>query len=263
MNGSKAALIVAAVLGLAGAGLNYFYLSEKARDVEKIAFIGIREGAIIHPGDRLAESHFVPIAIPKANIGDLSHVAVRYSDRATVEGMPAVRLYTGGELLLRSDLRTPPPELALNRENERAMWIPVDTRTFVPSLVNPGDSVSFLVGDVPTPANPDREYNVDGSLVEGSPADDSSETVLPALPAGSRAELIGPFKVLSLGNRLGSAEVHKASGLPQLQENVMTISVTVQGDQLDTNAAKLWNLLRQSGFRQAGVVLHPRSTKSR
>lgn len=261
MNGSKVALIVAAALGLAGAGLNFLYLSEKAKDVEKVAFIGIREGTIIHPGDRFSESHFVPIAIPKANVGDLMQVAVLHSDVATVRGMPAVRLYTGGELLLRSDLRTPPPELALRRENERAMWVPVDTRTFVPALVNPGDQVYFLVGDAPTPATRRAiEYNPDGSPVDDHDLDDSG-MALPAVPAGSRAELVGPFTVLSLGNRLGSADVHKASGLPQLQENVMTISVTVQGDQLEPKAAKLWNLLRQSGFRQVGVVLHPRTGK--
>jgi hypothetical protein len=253
MKGSTA-LTVAAILGLGGAALNWYYLSVKSRDVEKIEFIGIRDGVTIHPGDRFTEDKLVPVAIPKSGAGELPHFAVLYSDRSTVIGMPAVRLLTGGELLLEQDLRTPPATMALTRENERAMWIPVDTRTFVPSLVNPGDMVSFLVGDGPTPATP-QEQNPESSEENGF-----SQPSLPAMSPGARAELIGPFRVLSLGNRLGSADVLKASGLPQLQENVMTISVTVQGDKLEPKAAKLWNLLRASGFRQAGVILHPRTS---
>jgi hypothetical protein len=261
MNGSKVALIVAAVLGAAGAGLNLLYLNEKSKDVEKIAFIGIREGATVYPGDRFTEDKLVPVAIPKSGVGNLEQVGVRYSDLETVKGMPAVRLMTSGELLLRSDLRTPPPELAIKNDNERAMWIPIDTRTIVPSLINPGDMVSFVVGSgvaMPTPASgPRGELGPNGEEID----DTTAETALPALPRESRSELIGPFRVLSLGNRLSSADVHKASGMPQLQENVMTISVTVHGDQLEAKAAKLWNMLQQSGFRQAGVVLHPRTSK--
>ena len=112
-----------------------------------------------------------------------------------------------------------------------------------------GDLVSFIVGGVPTPAAPPEQEG--GEEAVGIPA-------MPSVPAS--AELIGPFKVLSLGNRLGSAEVLKASGLPQMQENVMTISASVEGGQLDPKAAKLWKLLQANGFRQVGVVLHARPT---
>ena len=54
----------------------------------------------------------------------------------------------------------------------------------------------------------------------------------------------------------------KASGVPQLQENVMAVAVTVEkGDQLEPKAAKLWKLLQANGFRQVGVLLHPRTEK--
>ena len=36
-------------------------------------------------------------------------------------------------------------------------------------------------------------------------------------------ETIGPFKILALGNRLGSPEVMRAAKMPQLQENVLAI----------------------------------------
>src|SRR5262245_30717352 len=252
MNGSKIALLAAALLGAAGLIVNWIYLSEKARQVAVVQFIGIAPGAVIQAGDRFSEDKLVPVAIPQANFDQdarLKDFGVRWTDRQTVVGMPAVRLYTGGELLLRQDLRTPPATLNL-KSTERAMWIPVDTRTFVPSLVNPGDLVSFLVGDAPTPAMPSE---APGNVEDG----DTTQPAFPTVPLNSKGELIGPFRVLSVGNRLGRTDVLKAAGVPQLQENVITISVTVQGDQLEPKAAKLWKMLHLSGSRQAGVILHP------
>lgn len=253
MNGSKAALVVAAVLGVAGAGLNLWYLNEKSKAVEKVSFIGIKPNTVIRPGDKFLDDNFLRVDIPKANVGALEQMAVRYEDRNTVVGMPSVKSYTGGELLLRDDLRTPPPAMDLGQD-ERALPIPVDTRNFVPSLVNPGDLISFLVGGVPTPAAPPHDPDNPDEPPATPPA---PSTRVP----GMKAEPIGPFRVLSIGNRLGSAEVMKASGQPQYQENVIMIAVKVQGDQLEPKAARLMNLLNLSGTRQAGVLLHPRTGK--
>jgi hypothetical protein len=251
MNG-KIALPIAAGLALAGAALNWFYLTTKAQQLEKIELLCVASGVTIRPGDRFTEEKLAPLAIPKNNVGEnLRKEAILYADRGTVIGMAAVRLHPEREILLRQDLKTPPPTLALNKDKEVAIWIPVDTRTFVPSLVSAGDLVSFLVGGVPTPA---ARPEADGGGEENGGA-------LPSMPAiPGNAELIGPFKVLSLGNRLGSTEVLKASGLPQMQENVMTISASVEGGQLDPKAQKLWKLLQANGFRQVGVVLHARQS---
>ncbi|MCI0358338.1 MAG: hypothetical protein L0211_07640 [Planctomycetaceae bacterium] len=245
----KIALPIAAGLALAGALLNWIYLDTKAQQLEKIEFLCVASGATIRPGERFTEDKLAPLAIPKNNVGEnLADEAIKYDDRGTVIGMAAVRLHREGEIILRQDLKTPPATLTLNKDKEVAIFIPVDTRTFIPSLVSAGDLVSFMVGGVPTPAAPP---DTDGSGDENGG--------LPAMPsAPGNAELIGPFKVLSLGNRLGSAEVLKASGLPQMQENVMTISAEVTAGQLDPKAAKLWKLLQANGFRQVGVVLHAR-----
>ena len=247
MNSSKVALIVAAALGVGGAALNFAYLQEKAGKFEKEEFIGIAPGVNVLPGDRFTEEKLVRVPVPAHAIGELKQHAVLWSELQTVIGMPAVRPLTRGDLLMRADLRTPPPTMALTREDERAIFIPVDTRTFVPALVNPGDLVSFYVSGVPTPASPPGEGNGDGAEP-------------PPVVSGPRpkSEVIGPFRILSLGNRLGSAEVHKASGVSQLQENVVGIAVKFQGEQLEPRAAKLLAMLQGSGLRQAGVVLHPR-----
>jgi hypothetical protein len=249
MNGTKA-LVLAAALGLAGAALNWYYLFTKSQQLEKIEFLSVAPGATIQPGETFSKEKFAPLAIPKDNVSEqFKAEAILFADWKTVEGMRAVRMHREREILLRQDLKTPPPTLAL-QANERAIFIPVDTRTFVASLVSPGDDVTFVVGGalVPTPAIPVE--NGDGP----QPEED-----LPSVAPPSDAELIGPFRVLSLGNRLGSAEVHKASGIPLMQENVMAVSVKVEAnDQLEPKAAKLWKLLQASGFRQVGVLLHPR-----
>jgi hypothetical protein len=246
MNGGKA-LAIAAVLGLAGAALNWYYLQTKAQHLEKIEFLSIASGVTIRPGDKFSKDKLAPLAIPAANVSkQLREEAILYRDLQTVLDMPAVRLHGEREILLRQDLKTPPPTLALG-EKERAMWIPVDTRTFVPSLVSAGDLVSFVVGGAAPPGGPPGDPGVE------EPADP-----VPTPVASGSAELIGPFKVLSVGNRLGSADVLKASGVPQMQENVMTISVLAENNQLEPKAAKLWKMMQASGFRQAGVLLHPR-----
>ena len=252
MNGSKAALVVAAVLGVAGAGLNLWYLNEKSKAVEKVSFIGIKPNTIIRPGDKFLDDNLVPIDIPKDHVGELAHAAVLYADRNTVVGMPAVKSYTGNELLLRDDLRTLPPAMDLGQD-ERALPIPVDTRNFVPALVNPGDLISFLVGGAPTPAVPPQDPD--------NPDEPPAAQPPPSRPPGMKAEPVGPFRVLSIGNRLGSAEVMKASGQPQYQENVILIAVKMQGEQLEPKAAKLLALMQLSSTRQAGVLLHPRTSK--
>src|SRR6185369_3263271 len=112
-----------------------------------------------------------------------------------------------GEIILRQRLKTPPPTMELTREDERGLPVPVDTRSFVPALVNPGDMVSFLVtvgGPSPPPSNTES-----GDGNEPTPA---QSVVRPATVVNQRIETVGPFRVLSIGNRLGSAEVLKASG---------------------------------------------------
>jgi hypothetical protein len=257
MNGSKVALIVAAVLGVLGAAVNFLYLDSKTRQLEKIEFLSVAPGVTLLPGDRFTETKLAPLAIPKDNVREeLKAQAIRWSDRQTVIGMTAVHSFEGGKIILRQDLKTPPPSMELTRDDERGLPVPVDTRSFVPALVNPGDMISFLitVGGMP-PAPPPAEGG------DGNEPTAAQSVVRPAVSGGQRIETIGPFRVLSIGNRLGSADVLKASGSSQFQENVMTIAVKMQGDQLEPRATRLLSLLQAGSARQAGVLLHPRTNK--
>ena len=260
-------LIVALGLGIAGALFNFVYLNNKTQEVATVDFVGVKPNKTVERGEPITADHLTVVSIPKSNVGNLMSFAVLQSAQATVVGRTAPRTITGGSLLLTEDTITPPTEIAFDqtagpneKSRERGMCIPINTQSFIPSLINPGDEVSLLVPRVaaggrapivlvPTPAQPA------GTAPAAPPAD------APAA-AFTGTEVVGPFKVLSVGNRLGSAEVMKAAHLAQMHENVLTISVTVdeQGN-LEAKAQRLWDLLRASNSQGVGILLHPRTRK--
>jgi hypothetical protein len=137
---------------------------------------------------------------------------------------------------------TPATDIKLGPK-ERLQWVPVDSKSFVPGMVNPGDLITFIVptraSSSPTPA---------GSIAEVRSGD---------VPLDSH-ELIGPFKVGSLGNRLSSKEIHDANRLSTDNERIVGIIVEADGDRLHADAMKLLDRLEKSGYRNIGVLLHPR-----
>ncbi len=243
---SVSGLIIAIGLGLAGAVLNWMYLEQESSQIEKVNFVGVRQR--INRGDPIREDALVAMPYPRSMAHGLEEFYILWDARQTVVGRTANRPYGEGDVVLRQDLKAPPPELKLRDKNERAMWIPVDTTTFVPSLVVPGNDVSFLVSRTLPGGGPTLAVPPDGETSEPEPP----------RPAGG-TEVIGPFTVLALGNRLGSAEVMQAAKIPQLQENVITVRVKMEGDRLEPKAQKLWDLLRATNFRQVGVLLHPQA----
>lgn len=243
-------LLLAITLGIAGAVFNWLYLTTSSGVGESVAFLGIAPNVDVERGQTLRESDLVKVEIPIRAVGNLEDFAILYSARQSVVGAPVWRRLMGGSLVLRQDLKTPPQELKFG-EDQRVIWIPVDTRTFVASLVEPGDQVSFLISPmrtgVPTPADP---------LETGEPG---AAPAMPVTPGGA-VEAIGPFKILALGNRLGSAEVMRAAKISQVQENVMAIAVSVDKDgNLGDNAQKLMRVLAETNFRPVGVMLLPRT----
>lgn len=244
--------LLAIALGIAGALLNYAYLASKLPDVETVGFVGIQSSAEVSRGERLSAEHLVEVGIPKANVGNLRDVAVLYSAVQSVLGSRVWRPLPGGTLLLNQDLTTPPQELKL-AANEAIIWIPIDNRSTVPSLIVPGDQVSFLISTsrigMPTRA-PDPES---GTLEP-----------IPESPAASGPiETVGPFTILSLGNRLGSPDILKAARVPVVQENVVGIRVEIDNKgALMPDAQHLVELLNSTGNYPVGVLLHGRGEKS-
>ena len=285
-------LVVAIGLGICGAFFNWIYLSTKSQEVAMEYFVGIKPKMSVDRNETLTMNHIVPVPIPREAAATLKDFAIPYSAHQSVVGHSVTRPIPGGSLLLNDDLRTPPTELNFGQTDkdgqtrERAMWVPFDTRAFVPSLITPGDMVSFLVtrpysrptmaarpGPSPTPVK-DAKPPAGGAAAAG-PAPAGTPQAAPGLsaeaesplvpvvaPGGSetgQTELLGPFRVLSVGNRLGSVDAFRAAKMPQVQENVLTISVSIDlAGQLEPKAQRLWDLIRASNFQQVGVMLHPR-----
>lgn len=231
-------LIIAIGLGIAGALCNWSYLASRVNQEQTVGFVGIKQGKTINRGEIFRDEDLVEIKIPLRWVGDLKEVAVLADagGRETVPGQRAWRTMTGERILLREDLTTPPEESReLNlEEGETAMWVPVDTRTFVPSLLKPGDRVTFKVAKPsgPTPA---------GRGAAPGPFED-----------------IGPFTILALGNRLGRADLMRSAKMPLYQENVLMIRVSSHVPDEKKNADHLLELLQATNFRMVGVVLHSR-----
>jgi hypothetical protein len=99
----------------------------------------------------------------------------------------------------------------------------------------------------PTPAAPP---------VEAGEGDDA--TPPPAAAAATGTETIGPFEIRTVGNRVASTDLSRASRLPQVQENVVNIIVKQEGVDLEPRAQKLLALMLNSNVRQFAILGHPR-----
>ena len=252
-----AGIVVALLLGLLGAALNYVYLDNKTRHVKTVSFIGLRDDAKLRPGDPLKEEDLMPVTIPEANVGNLKKFVYLWTELETVRGIRSIRSYQGGELLRREDYRTPPPELKLSK-GQLLVWVPVDNRSFVPDLVNPGDKVTFTLPTLrmSTAARP-------APVEPADPADPPSPIRSAAAPVETGGlELVGPFVVAAVGSRLGSAEVSKAVLGRSMSDFELGIMVKNEGTDLDprmeAKAMRLVELSRRIGNQGVGVLLHPR-----
>jgi hypothetical protein len=247
-------LILAIGLGITGALFNWAYLMNRTSEKVNVYFIGIKPAVTLNPGDAIKAEQIEAVGLPKDAVGNLKDFAVIYesnmsTDRQSVVGETVSRVIPGGRLLLKDDLKTPRPELKLE-PGEEAMFVPIDTRSIVTSLIVPGDQVMFMVSKN-APGAPTPAVRPPAAAAEPVPDPNTAENENDK-PAFDK---IGPFKVLSVGNRLGSVEVMKSARIPQLQENIMTISVMKKDEK---NALKLQSRLEATNFRQVGVRLLPR-----
>ena len=258
---STHALMIAAVLGILGAGLNYWYLWTRSRQFKAELFIGVSDDAVpISQGDRLLEADLVEVPVPLESADEIRKFAIPWSARKTIEGERVCRAISEPRLLLSDDLKTPPRELDIP-EGWAAIGVPIDTRTSTPSLIQPGQLVSFIISSARGGLTADAgSANLVSGFNPSQPGNaelDDADADKPVKPPGATVT-IGPFRVLSLGNRLGSTDVMRAARERQVQENVMLIAVKVtkNGELDEKNAQRLVDMLYATNFRQVGIMLH-------
>jgi len=232
-------LLVALGLGIAGALANWFYMAQKARELDMVEFIGIADSGV-KAGEVFKSEHLVRVPIPQRFALRLRDSAPTYRDASLVIGTTAYRDFRDGEIVLHQDLLAP-PGYDLKKDlgpNDQVVWVTVDSRGFVPSFFSGGDEVSFIVPKMSSNAPPRG----------ASPG---------AAQPSAQTELIGPFHILALGNRRGSYERTRAAGQLQSQENVIAIRVKrVSENQLEPKAQELLDRLRLSNNQALGIVMH-------
>ncbi len=231
-------LLIAVGLAIIGALCNWFYMAQKASELELVNFVGVAEGGIKR-GEVIQDGNLIPIAIPLRHALRIKAAAPVYGDKSTIVGMPAYRDFMAGEIILTQDLQTPPNN-DLKRDlgaDEVAIWVNVDSRGFVPQFFSGGDEISFIVPAVG--ARPVSSVSQPGQVID------------------QPTEVIGPFYILALGNRRGSADRANAAGMSSASEGVLAIRVKkVSETQLEDKAQLLLSRLRLSGNQALGLVMH-------
>ncbi len=241
MKGAQGVLIAVA-LGVVGFVCNWLYLDREASQVELVSFVGVTQDAGVNRGDVFQSEHLSQVSVPANHQGQLSTVAIPWSERDLVIGQKATRTMaeSGTELVFYSDLTTPASKdiNELISDDERVMWLPVDARTFNAQHVDPGDKVTFRIPEFGTGASSTR-------------------------PTAGSGRMIGPFRILALGNRKGRRDIRKAAGLASGAENVIAIAVKVTGPegQLEPRAETLAGILAVNNFQGVQVLLHKRDTR--
>lgn len=215
-------LAIAGAMGVVGAVCNWFYISQRARDLEKVDFVYIKNDARVNEGQKFKESHFGKVSIPKKHLGKLERIAVLWRDRRTAIGYTAHRSFTSDELLLREDLQTLTRKSVseLLGPDEISRTVLIDSTAFVAANVNPTDRVLFFP---PT-------------TLRGAGANKQA-----------RSAAAGPFRILAIGNRLGSTDVAKAAGIRASRGNSITVPLTFKDGKHDANSQKLLDLIAASG----------------
>jgi hypothetical protein len=115
--------------------------------------------------------------------------------------------------------------------------VPVDGSGFVPSLLNPGDLITFII---PTA---DRSAPVGRSEIE---------------VAVRSYEEVGPFRIKTLGNRLASTNTMRGN---QLQEREIGIVLQEENGKLEAKAQKLQDLLARSNRRNISIRLDEKAKR--
>ena len=233
-------LLIAAILGLAGAVCNWLYLQQASNTLDKVSFISIKPDVKLDVSEAILEEHLQKIDLPGSTAGNLTDVAPLWSARAAVIGQRANRIFLGGEIILEMDLASPAQQQLAKtlQENEVAFWVPIDPRSVVAEQINPGDLVSF---EVPAPS---ALENNPGGTGANKPSD------------GSPSEVIGPFLILAIGARREPINVQQAFRGRQGTETTLTIIATLTKGQLDPLTARLSAALGARNRQGLIVLLH-------
>jgi hypothetical protein len=206
-----------------------------------MSFVGIKDGVTLKPGELVRRDQLEEVPIPERFGKKLVTVVHPWNDVSTIVDRPVAREIPGGQLFFRHYSTTPPRELELEKDEVHYV-VTVDSGTLVPDLINPGDRITFVVPalsrEQPTPAGLGKQNNANSPL--------------------AIVEQIGPFRVKSLGSRLGSVDVMRGNRLATSQERQIGVVVNQTDPAEKLQLEKLQQRISFGESRSLQVVLHSR-----
>lgn len=223
-------ILIPLVIGVAAAGLNWVVLNSRAP-----AKTFVRVNTPVKANTTIEEGVLDKVEL-SGDLESLEKTAVPYSMRAVLFGRYLLRDLHKNDIILWQDTIASRGEL-----NEPALPIPLEGMNVVPALLQVGDQIGFLAARGSKPTN------------------SGANTAEPEL------DLIGPFRILSVGDqvyRLEGADTRTSKGT---SDRIITIAVKLANDRQidDPNIGKLLAALKggesENRSRVYGVVLMPRS----
>ncbi|HUS40345.1 MAG: hypothetical protein WBF93_09070 [Pirellulales bacterium] len=220
-------LIIAIVLGTLGSLVNMYYLT-KGRDMSTQRFIGVVDGAEIEVGEKFKQDDLEAVEIPTEHARSLRKYAIPYSEINSILGFNSRRQIDGqqGELLLRTDVRTPTEMLDLE-SNQAAISVLVNpTTTSLDQIIPQVTPISFYLPIDRTSGRSDGAW-----------------------------EWFGPFDVLAVGNRLGRADAGGRRGSSR-SRNMLTLQVQFTAGKINPKIAELKKYVHRTNNEPLDVMIH-------
>jgi hypothetical protein len=228
-------LALAAGLGLVAAGVNMYVMNDRPAPR---AFAVVRND--VRAGQTLDEASLGKTMIPGEVVAALPRTAVPYNQKETLYGRQTTRDLKRGDLVLWQDTAQPGWELSAGPDEE-VLPISLDGLSTVPRLIRVGDQIGFLLARrKPLPMTKGK---VDLSAVNK--------------PEDSEVDYLGPFRVLSVGERVS----REGKGPDRAgDDRIITVAMKLGPDRKVDNLTRQLVLARMnepgSMVRIVGLVLH-------
>jgi hypothetical protein len=229
-------LAVPVTLGLAAGGLNWWVLNAR---VAPQTFVKVNKD--LPAGRPFEASALEPLEV-SGEVEALGKAAVPFQERAVLFNRPAGRNLHAGDLVLWGDASPPRPTSLLAEEGEEGLPISLEGISIVPKLLRVGDQVGFLVTAGRAPAAPK------------------------AAAPGMNLHYVGPFRILSVGERLGEKAPDESARGSDGDDRVITVAIRRGGEGrvLDNDSASLVEAMDamrggrdSTGRRVVSILLRP------
>lgn len=228
-------LLIPLGLGVLAAGLNYM---GRASDVEPVYYLGLKKDLLT--GEEIKPAYLEAITLPRTHVASLAKVGIPYRELAVVYGRRVQRSMKKGDLILWSDITA--PTKALDKDDV-LLHLSLDNVPLAEDL-RVGQKIAFILPQ---------------DLLDAAPPGKEPVVGKPPNPKDTKNyRIVGPFRVHSLGNRIGTENAPRAV-TSSVQEITLVVPAPKDGVEFDANTHNLLTTVfsRGAGVRRGSIVVYP------